>query len=171
MEQREWSISKVWLLAICQLKNQTLRELSLPHVYATTITDLNLTCNRNPTLPTDEFHLVLTLRLPPASQAASTAPLITLACNIADVIYKKEKLIPEVAISKAVRSLGLSRPPLPPLTSYSSHRSTEETPFRSSRNPPQVVESRTSSSRIEKERGRSRRETQVGEGEGGQEVE
>jgi len=52
-----------------------------------------------------------------------------------------------------------------------SHRSTEETPFRSSRNPPQVVESRTSSSRIEKERGRSRRETQVGEGEGGQEVE
>ncbi|GAA5854823.1 hypothetical protein JCM5353_006068, partial [Sporobolomyces roseus] len=55
----------------------------------------------NPTLPTDELHLVLTLRLPPASQSASTTSLITLACNIADVINKKEKLIPEVAMSKA----------------------------------------------------------------------
>ncbi|GAA5874539.1 hypothetical protein JCM8547_002187 [Rhodosporidiobolus lusitaniae] len=54
-----------------------------------------------PTLPTDEFHLVLTLRLPPASKSAATKPWIELACNIADVINGKQKLVPEVAINKA----------------------------------------------------------------------
>ncbi|GAA5888718.1 hypothetical protein JCM5296_000079 [Sporobolomyces johnsonii] len=54
-----------------------------------------------PTLPTDEFHLILTLRLPPASASASTKPFLSLACNIADVLYKKEKLLPDVAVSKA----------------------------------------------------------------------
>ncbi|GAA5881269.1 hypothetical protein JCM16303_004872 [Sporobolomyces ruberrimus] len=55
----------------------------------------------NPKLPTDEFHLILTLRLPPKSRSSSTESLISLACNIADVIHRKEKLLPEVAISKA----------------------------------------------------------------------
>ncbi|GAA5906655.1 CCDC47 family protein [Sporobolomyces salmoneus] len=55
----------------------------------------------NPTLPVDDSHLILTLRLPPGSKASSTRSLLTLACNIADVLYKKEKLVPEVAISKA----------------------------------------------------------------------
>ncbi|GAA5825412.1 hypothetical protein JCM11251_006972 [Rhodosporidiobolus azoricus] len=53
-----------------------------------------------PTLPTDEFHLLLTLRLPPASDAAATKTWVELACNIADVINGKQKLVPEAAVGK-----------------------------------------------------------------------
>ncbi|GAA6019270.1 hypothetical protein JCM10207_005060 [Rhodosporidiobolus poonsookiae] len=53
-----------------------------------------------PTLPVNDFHLVLTLRLPPSSQSAATQPWIELACNIADMINGKPKLIPESAVSK-----------------------------------------------------------------------
>ncbi|GAA5917622.1 hypothetical protein JCM6882_001992 [Rhodosporidiobolus microsporus] len=53
-----------------------------------------------PTLPTDDFHLLLTLRLPPASDAAATKNWIELACNIADVIYGKQKLVPDAAVGK-----------------------------------------------------------------------
>ncbi|BGP18231.1 hypothetical protein JCM10213_007860 [Rhodosporidiobolus nylandii] len=54
-----------------------------------------------PTLPTDEFHLHLTLRLPPSSAAAATQDWIELACNVADVINGKQKLVPEQAVNKA----------------------------------------------------------------------
>ncbi|GAA6061870.1 hypothetical protein JCM10212_001303, partial [Sporobolomyces blumeae] len=53
-----------------------------------------------PSLPNDEFHIVLTLRLPPRSDPAATAPFIRLACNIADVLHKKEKILPDNALSK-----------------------------------------------------------------------
>ncbi|GAA5977688.1 hypothetical protein JCM10908_005057 [Rhodotorula pacifica] len=54
-----------------------------------------------PTLPEDEYRLQLRLNLPPSANAAETAPWITLACNVADVLYSKQKLVPDVAISKA----------------------------------------------------------------------
>ncbi|POY70907.1 hypothetical protein BMF94_6085 [Rhodotorula taiwanensis] len=54
-----------------------------------------------PTLPEDEYRMQLRLRLPSASRAGATAPWITLACNVADVLHSKQKLVPDVAISKA----------------------------------------------------------------------
>ncbi|GAA5940788.1 hypothetical protein JCM3775_004899 [Rhodotorula graminis] len=56
--------------------------------------------DENPSLPDNDFRLVVTLRLPPSSQAAATKDWVTLACNIADVLYTKQKLVPEVAIGK-----------------------------------------------------------------------
>lgn len=58
---------------------------------------------RKPKLPENEYHLTLTFRLPPASRSAETAPWISLACNVADVLYSKQKLVPETAINKLVR--------------------------------------------------------------------
>jgi hypothetical protein len=58
---------------------------------------------RKPKLPENEYHLTLTFRLPPSSRSAETAPWISLACNIADVLYSKQKLVPETAINKLVR--------------------------------------------------------------------
>ncbi|BGP56905.1 hypothetical protein JCM8202v2_004541 [Rhodotorula sphaerocarpa] len=54
-----------------------------------------------PSLPDNEFRMQLTLDLPPSSRAAETAPWVTLACNVADVLHGKQKLVPDVAISKA----------------------------------------------------------------------
>ncbi|GAA5990018.1 hypothetical protein JCM11641_000586 [Rhodosporidiobolus odoratus] len=54
-----------------------------------------------PTLPTDTFHLTLTLRLPPTSDSAATQNWIEVACNLADVIHGKQKLVPEAAMNKA----------------------------------------------------------------------
>lgn len=58
---------------------------------------------RKPKLPENEYHLTLTFRLPPSSRSAETAPWISLACNIADILYSKQKLVPETAINKLVR--------------------------------------------------------------------
>ncbi|GAA5959491.1 hypothetical protein JCM8115_003728 [Rhodotorula mucilaginosa] len=57
--------------------------------------------DEKPTLPEDEYRLQLRLNLPSSARAADTAPWITLACNVADVLYSKQKLVPDVAISKA----------------------------------------------------------------------
>ncbi|KAM0790126.1 hypothetical protein ACM66B_005450 [Microbotryomycetes sp. NB124-2] len=51
-------------------------------------------------LPEDDLHLILTLRVPPAGQAADTSFWLTLACNIADVINKKELLVPQMQVAK-----------------------------------------------------------------------
>ncbi|GAA5934283.1 CCDC47 family protein [Sporobolomyces koalae] len=56
----------------------------------------------NPKLPTDDLHLILTLRVPTLDAAGSSSHWFELACNIADVIYRKDKLLSEAAISKAV---------------------------------------------------------------------
>ncbi|BGP50060.1 hypothetical protein JCM10450v2_005968 [Rhodotorula kratochvilovae] len=53
-----------------------------------------------PTLPENDYHLVLTLRLPPASRAAETKKWVSLACNIADVLHAKQKLVPDAAVAK-----------------------------------------------------------------------
>ncbi|GAA6009921.1 CCDC47 family protein [Rhodotorula paludigena] len=53
-----------------------------------------------PKLPENEFRLTLSMRLPPASKSAATAPWIQLACNIADVIYTKQRLLPEGTVNK-----------------------------------------------------------------------
>lgn len=58
----------------------------------------------NPFLPEDDIHLILTLRLPTKHRSAETAPWISLACNIADVLYQQQKLLPEVQVTKLVRS-------------------------------------------------------------------
>lgn len=58
--------------------------------------------DRKPTLPQDEYHLILTLRLPPKSRCAETRPWISLACNIADVLTQKQKLVPDVQVNKLV---------------------------------------------------------------------
>lgn len=58
-------------------------------------------------MPDNEFRMQLTLDLPPSTRAAETAPWVTLACNVADVLHGKQKLVPDVAISKAVGSLSL----------------------------------------------------------------
>lgn len=57
----------------------------------------------NPSLPSDEFHLILTLGLPPKNRVQETTPWISLACNIADVLYSRAKLLPDVQIPKLVR--------------------------------------------------------------------
>ncbi|GAA5860763.1 hypothetical protein JCM3774_006277 [Rhodotorula dairenensis] len=59
--------------------------------------------DEKPTLPEDEYRLQLRLNLPSSARAADTAPWITLACNVADVLYSKQKLVPDVAIHKAKR--------------------------------------------------------------------
>lgn len=61
-------------------------------------------------MPEDEYRLQLRLNLPSSARAADTAPWITLACNVADVLYSKQKLVPDVAISKAVRFCSLRGP-------------------------------------------------------------
>lgn len=56
--------------------------------------------------PTGQFHLILTLRLPPSSRAAETQPWIELACNVADVINGKTRLLPESSVASIVRSFS-----------------------------------------------------------------
>ena len=63
-------------------------------------------------MPEDEYRLQLRLNLPSSARAADTAPWITLACNVADVLYSKQKLVPDVAISKAVRPCSFLPGPL-----------------------------------------------------------
>ncbi|ORY76850.1 hypothetical protein BCR35DRAFT_314392 [Leucosporidium creatinivorum] len=64
-----------------------------------------------PSLPDDEFHLILTLGLPPKSRVGETTPWISLACNIVDVLYSRQKLLPDVQIPKLVRLSRLAASP------------------------------------------------------------
>ncbi|KAK4050362.1 hypothetical protein OIO90_005155 [Microbotryomycetes sp. JL221] len=53
-----------------------------------------------PKLPENEFHLILTLRLPNQSKMNETKQWLSIICNIADVIHKKENLLPNMQVVK-----------------------------------------------------------------------
>ena len=70
------------------------------------IANLSQLINSKPRLP-DEYHIVLTLRLPPKHKVDETNSWLSLACNIIDVLYLKPKLLPEVQIAKLVSVVKL----------------------------------------------------------------
>lgn len=67
------------------------------------LTFFRVTLFRKPTLPENDFHILLTLRLPPALRAKETASWLSLICNIADVINKKDGFVPAMQVNKLVR--------------------------------------------------------------------
>ncbi|KAK4050964.1 hypothetical protein OIV83_003093 [Microbotryomycetes sp. JL201] len=66
------------------------------------VTDMgpNKLDDEKPKLPEDDLHLILTLRVPPGGKAALTSFWLTLACNIADVLNKKEQFLPQIQVNK-----------------------------------------------------------------------
>ncbi|KAI5479955.1 hypothetical protein MNV49_002245 [Pseudohyphozyma bogoriensis] len=56
--------------------------------------------SENVALPTDQYRMVLTLRLPPSSRMGELNDLIKVACNVADIVNAKKIIFPSVALSK-----------------------------------------------------------------------
>ncbi|GAA6020828.1 hypothetical protein JCM11491_004667 [Sporobolomyces phaffii] len=117
-----------------------------------------------PTLPADDLHLILTLRLPRrgSNDGYSAESLITLACNVADVLHQKEKLLPEVAILKAKKrrtaALDQLRAALKDETSATKRAELGVTEAkRSATTPGEGVKSRQSRKDDDKERKKRRR--------------
>lgn len=95
----------------------------------------------DPKLPEHQWALTLTLRLPPSSEAETVKSFVELACNLVDVLYLRQRALPDVAIQKFVRFVAQLLSYMQALTTSQMSRR-RGVPTSCTSSPPRSVERR-----------------------------